>query len=131
MAKMEMTLFEAVTEETELGFVLSCKPLITRIRESVGVSCILSYLDRLRSARHKCGGVKGNLVRPIIPLMATIDWIKWNRIQNSLSLRKHLLGETSVLRGGKDVPLLTLSPSFFFFSMLFFLILFFIFLTYI
>lgn len=37
MAKMEMTLFEAVTEETELGFVLSCKPLMTRIRESVGV----------------------------------------------------------------------------------------------
>lgn len=45
---------------------------------------------------------------PIILSVAGMDWTKWNTIQNSLTvIKEHLLGETSVVTGGKDVSLLT------------------------
>lgn len=79
---MRMTLLKAVMEGIDLGMVLSGLPQIIPKRESVKVPLSSSYFDRLWRARHKCGGVKGNLVQHIIPLVAEIDWKKWNRIHN-------------------------------------------------
>lgn len=78
-----ITLLKAVMEGIDLvSRVLSCLPQIIPKRESVEVPLSSSYFDRLRRARQKCEGVKGNLVQHIIPLVAEIDWQKWNRIHN-------------------------------------------------
>lgn len=93
------TLKRSWKEGRKLGLVLNKRPHIIAIREGVcRRSCIISYLDRLWRVKFRCGGVKGNLVQLIVPLVAGIDWTKWSTIQNSPSLRKRLLGETSVVR---------------------------------